>query len=252
MAHRTCASNWVGWSNLTVHFLIWRTYACPFWASRVALHRSPTGFDHQRKHPIDIVWDSTDRKPPSLGKKWKRRLESVDTYALQFAMEIVHDLLDSWDRQCKIVNSVTSLIDDDNRHIKPSDDGWSLDRHLAHMHGTRRFFLSQVAPEHAADLVSASSDTEGTPLADLDAIKACLEASGKAVRNAVQAGIEKGGPMAGGHVVYDNPTLFLQHLVWHEGWHAGLIFLALRLNGQEPPEEWEETNVWGQWRKETW
>ena len=40
--------------------------------------------------------------------------------------------------------------------------------------------------------------------------------------------------------------------IWHDGWHVGLIFLGLRLNGQEPPEEWEEPNVWGQWRTEVW
>lgn len=49
---------------------------------------------------------------------------------------------------------------------------------------------------------------------------------------------------------YDNPVLFIQHMVWHEGWHIGLIFLALRLAGQEIPEEWEETKVWGEWRTE--
>jgi uncharacterized damage-inducible protein DinB len=144
------------------------------------------------------------------------------------------------------------LIDDANRHFLPSNDGWSIDRHLAHMHGVRRFFLSQVAPEHAASLVSASADKEGTPLADLNAIRTCLEASGKAVRDAVEEGLEKGGPMAGEHVVYDNPVLLMQHMVWHDGWHVGLIFLALRLNGQEPPEEWEEPNVWGLWRTESW
>jgi len=167
-------------------------------------------------------------------------------------MDIVESLLDSWDRQCRIVNAVASLIDEGNRHVKPSDDGWGLDRHLAHMHGVRKYFLSQVAPEHAAALVSASADAEGTPLADLDAIKACLKASAEAVREAVKEGLEKGGPMAGSNVVYDNPVLFLQHMVWHDGWHVGLIFLALRLNGQEPPEEWEEPNVWGEWRTETW
>ena len=167
-------------------------------------------------------------------------------------MDIVQELLDSWDRQCRIVNSVASLIDDTNRHVKPSDDGMTLDRQLAHMHGVRRYFLSQVAPNHAAGLTSASADKEGTPLADLDAIKACLTASGLAVREAVREGLEKGGPMAGGNVVYDNAVLFLQHMVWHDGWHVGLIFLALRLNGQEPPEEWEEPNVWGLWRTETW
>ena len=167
-------------------------------------------------------------------------------------MDTSEALLESWDRQCRIVNSVASLIDETKRHFKPSDDGMSIDRHLTHMHGVRRFFLSQVAPEHAASLISASADKEGTPLADLDAIKAYLVASGTAVREAVAAGLEKGGPMAGDHVVYDTPVLFLQHMVWHDGWHVGLIFLALRLNGQEPPEEWEEPNVWGQWRTESW
>jgi len=167
-------------------------------------------------------------------------------------MDLIEALLDSWDRQCRIVDAVATLIDEGNRHVLPSEDGWSLDRHLAHMHGVRRFFLSQVAPEHAAALTSASADTEGSPLADLDAIKACLVASGKAVRAAVKEALEKGGPMAGEHVVYDNGVLFLQHMVWHDGWHVGLIFLGLRLNGQEPQEEWEEPNVWGLWRTETW
>jgi uncharacterized damage-inducible protein DinB len=167
-------------------------------------------------------------------------------------MDLAADLLDSWDRQSKIVNSVASLIDDSNRHVKPSEDGMSLDRQLSHMHGVRRYFLSQVAPEYAANLTSASADKEGTPLADLDQIKACLNESAKAVRDAVQEGVKKGGPMAGGNVVYDNAVLFLQHMVWHDGWHVGLIFLALRLNGQEPLEEWEEPNVWGLWRTESW
>jgi uncharacterized damage-inducible protein DinB len=167
-------------------------------------------------------------------------------------MDIAEALLDSWDRQCRIVDSVASLIDDENRDAKPSEDGWSIDRHLAHMHGTRRYFLSQVAPQHAEGLIRASIDDEGTPLPDLNAIKDCLKASGKAVRDAVAEGLEKGGPMQGGHAVYENAVLFLQHMVWHDGWHIGLIFLALRLNGQEPPEEWEEPNVWGLWRTETW
>ncbi len=167
-------------------------------------------------------------------------------------MDLAETLLESWDRQCKIVNAVATLIDEDNRHAQPSEDGWGLDQHLSHMHGVRRFFLSQVAPEHSAGLTSASQDSLGTPLEDLDAIKACLVASEKAVRDAVKVALAKGGPMAGANVTYDNPVLFLQHMVWHDGWHIGLIFLALRLNGQEPPEEWEEPNVWGQWRTETW
>lgn len=167
-------------------------------------------------------------------------------------MDITEALLDSWDRQCRIVDAVATLIDEDNRHVTPSEDGWPLDRQLSHMHGVRRFFLSQVAPHHAEGLISASADDQGTPIEDLDAIKACLKASGQAVRDAVKEGLEKGGPMSSEHVTYDNPVLLMQHMVWHDGWHVGLIFLGLRLNGQEPPEEWEEPNVWGLWRTESW
>lgn len=178
--------------------------------------------------------------------------EVVEISGLYLGVEIAVALLESWDRQCRIVDSVASLIDESNRHAKPSEDGMPIDAQLAHMHSVRKFFMSQVAPKHADGLVSAYADQEGTPLADLEAIKSCLRASAVAVRAAVKEAMERGGPMASEHVVYDNSVLFLQHMVWHDGWHVGLIFLALRLNGQEPQEEWEEPNVWGHWRTETW
>ena len=168
-------------------------------------------------------------------------------------MNVTDALLESWDRQCRIVEAVTSLINDSNRHAKPSEDGMALDGQLAHMHNTRKFFLKQVAPELAAPLGRSYSDDQGTPIADLDELKKMLKASGEAVGAAVRKGIESGnGPMVSEHVTYDNPVLLMQHMVWHDGWHVGLIFLALRLNGEEPPEEWEEPNVWGQWRTEKW
>lgn len=168
-------------------------------------------------------------------------------------MDVTASLLDSWDRQCRIVDAVAGLVDESNRHAKPSDDGWALDQQLAHMHGVRRFWLSQVAPEHAARLGSAYADEHGTPIADLESIRRLLLESGHAVREAVRSGIERGGgPMTGPHATYDNPVLLLQHMLWHDGWHVGLIFLALRRAGQEPPEEWEEPNVWGLWREERW
>jgi len=30
---------------------------------------------------------------------------------------------------------------------------------------------------------------------------------------------------------YDHPILFLQHMIWHEGYHHGQIKLALKLMG---------------------
>lgn len=168
-------------------------------------------------------------------------------------MNLTEALLDSWDRQCKIVDNVATLIDEANRHVAPSEDGWPLDKQMAHMHRVRKFFLSQVAPKHAADLGDSYADDIGTPIDDLETIKANLKASGAAVRAAVSDALEKGvSPMVGENVTYDNPVLLMQHMVWHDGWHVGLIFLGLRLNGQEPPEEWDEPYVWGLWRTESW
>lgn len=168
-------------------------------------------------------------------------------------MDLTEALLESWDRQCRIVAAVASLVTEENRHAKPSEDGMSLDGQLAHMHNTRKFWLKQIDPERAEPLGRSYADDQGTPIADLDALKSYLKASGAAVRESVRAGLAKGiAPMKGPHATYDNPVLFLQHMLWHDGWHIGLIFLGLRLNGQEPPEEWEEPNVWGQWRTEFW
>ncbi|MGI8924906.1 MAG: DinB family protein [Fimbriimonadales bacterium] len=166
-------------------------------------------------------------------------------------VDVTEALLDSWDRQCRIVEAVASRVDESNRHVKPSEDGWPLDYQLAHIHNTRRFWLSHVAPEHGAALERATEDDK--PLPDLNAIKAHLEQSGKAVREAVSELLEKGvEKVSSPNVTYDHPVMFLQHMVWHEGWHVGLIFLGLRLAGQEPPEEWEDEKVWGEWRTEVW
>lgn len=158
-------------------------------------------------------------------------------------MELLNALLDSWERQTRIVNAVAERITEENRHALPSPDGKPLDRQLAHIHGTRVGWLSQASPSHAEGLDQI--DWNG----DLGEIRSALVQSGVAIgaatRDLLTSGAEKAGP-------YDHPVLFLQHMVWHDGWHVGLIMLGLRLAGQEPPEEWEEANVWGEWRTEEW
>lgn len=162
-------------------------------------------------------------------------------------MQLLDALLESWDRQCQILNAVGSLVDESNRGVKPSEDGWPLDHQLAHVHEVRREWLSKIAPER--ELPSAFTDGWRTPISDLDEIKRLLGESATAVREGVRDRLTDGTGEIGG---YDHPVLFLQHMVWHEGWHVGLIMLALRLNGQEPAPEWEENHIWGRWRTEIW
>lgn len=159
-------------------------------------------------------------------------------------MEVAAALLDTWDRQCRILNNVGSLIDVSNRHIKPSPDGRTAAHQLAHIHRVRQCWLDEVAPESSAPLPSVFVVDWQVPIDDLEAIRSALDASASAVRQTVETLLAQGNPPAG---PYPSVVHFLQHMVWHEGWHIGLLFLALRLNGQEPPEEWEDTQVWGQW-----
>jgi len=162
-------------------------------------------------------------------------------------MDIVDALLDSWDRQVRILTAVGSRVDESNRKAKPSEDGWPLDHQLAHIHAVRKEWLSQLSPERGNALGDTFTDGWFTPIDDLQAIRSQLDASAIAIRAAVREALQNPGTKVG---AYDHPVLFLQHMVWHEGWHVGLILLGLRRAGQEPPEEWEEAHIWGEWRTE--
>lgn len=164
-------------------------------------------------------------------------------------MDVTLALLDSWDRQARMVSALAGLVTEGNRHLKPSEDGMPLSAQLAHMHQVRRYWIGELDKSVEESLPSAYSDGWQTPIEDLELIKKMLDQSAQAVRDAVAAALAAGKEKVGG---YDNPVLYLQHMVWHEGWHVGLIMLSLRLGGQEPTEEWEEQHLWGEWRTEVW
>lgn len=164
-------------------------------------------------------------------------------------MDTTEALLESWDRQCRIVTAVASRVDESNKNVKPSEDGFPLYEQLAHIHLVRRYWLSQIAPERGKALGKSYLNGWENPIDDLETIRNLLQESGVAVGEAVRESLANGAPAAGG---YDHPVFFLQHMIWHEGWHVGLLMLGLRLAGQEPPEEWQEANIWGEWRVEEW
>jgi uncharacterized damage-inducible protein DinB len=97
---------------------------------------------------------------------------------------------------------------------------------FTHMHFVRLIFLSEDAPEFAGQLPSREWVKEG----DADRIAEELEKSAKAVRDAVESRIQSGQEMK---LHYDHPLLFLQHMIWHEGYHHGRIKLALQ-DGRSP------------------
>jgi uncharacterized damage-inducible protein DinB len=164
-------------------------------------------------------------------------------------MTPVEALLDSWTRQSKILSNLTGILTPELLNAKPSEDGWTVAFHLAHLHGTRRYWHMNAAGLEQAVGPSLYTFKEGedpVPSLDLDEIRARLRESEALVRAWVAEKIESGEQQVGN---YDHPVLYLQHMVWHEGWHVALIMLALRLAGHEPTEEWECENIWDLWRR---
>ena len=75
---------------------------------------------------------------------------------------------------------------------------------------------------------------------------AMLTDSARTVRDAVQSKLESGQEM---NLHYDHPVLFLQHLIWHEGYHHGQIKLALKRAGRPFDDEEIGPLTWDVWMK---
>lgn len=119
--------------------------------------------------------------------------------------------------------------------------------HLSHIHETRYWWLSQISKESASKLGDLFIEEDGkyTPSHDLALVKKELRISSNKIAEIVEQHLASAIAPAG---PYDNAVVFLQHMLWHEGWHVGLIMLALRQAGKEPPEEWEDAHIWQVWR----
>ena len=152
-------------------------------------------------------------------------------------MTVIEALLEAWDRQCRIVTTLAHRVDETNKHAKAAHNGRRLDEQLAHIHEARKF--------HLAELDQTAADSLPEPPEDLAEIKQALQASGRAVKDALSQALQEDRQQSGG---FDHPVFFLEHLICHEGWHIGAIVQALTEAGQEPPEPWQEAKIWGVWR----
>lgn len=162
-------------------------------------------------------------------------------------MTVNEALIDSWHRQCRCLMNLFGRMDDAFMDERASDDGMTVAKHLAHLHQCRIGWLENASGEsveHLGTLYYQEND-QWHARKDRSEIKARLDASEQAVADWVARAIAADQQQSGN---YDHPVFYLQHMLWHEGYHFGLLNLALRRAGQEPPEEWEDANVWDNWR----
>lgn len=163
-------------------------------------------------------------------------------------MEITQTFVESWRRQCACLNDVASLVTEDVAHVKPSEDGKPLFEQLCHVQAVRLGWFNNVTETEHTNLswLYTEEGDNWIPATDLTEIRSQLQRSGEEIEKWLTTALPEGKPSGG----YDHPAFFLQHMVWHEGWHIGLILLGLRLAGKEPTDEWEEAHLWGRWRVE--
>ncbi len=153
---------------------------------------------------------------------------------------LLEQLLDSWDRNNAILLNLLQLLPGGGLEARVTNDSPSVAQLFAHMHFVRLVFISEDAPEFAREL----PQNEWASGLDTPRLRQLLRESAQAVRDAVKHKVETGGEMK---MHYDHPILFLQHMIWHEGYHHGQIKLALKTAGCGISDEQAGPATWDIW-----
>lgn len=157
---------------------------------------------------------------------------------------LLETLLDSWDRNNKILINLLRAIPKDALGTRAMEGSPSVGELFGHIHYVRLVFISEDVPELAVDLPREEWAAEPDP----DRMAQLLNDSAKAVRDAVESRVEAGRAM---DIHYDHPILLLQHMIWHEGYHHGQIKLVLKLSGQPMSNEEAGPLTWRIWMNKT-
>lgn len=157
---------------------------------------------------------------------------------------LLEALLDSWERNNTILVNLLRALPDGGLEARGTQGSPSVARLFTHMHYVRLVFISEDVPEFARDVPEGEWRDER----DRDRLAQMLDESAQAVRDAVKGRLESGRAM---NLHYDHPILFLQHMIWHEGYHHGQIKLALKAAGLAMDDEEIGPVTWDVWMRKT-
>lgn len=149
-------------------------------------------------------------------------------------------LMDSWDRNNTILVNLLRALPEGGLEARAIERSPSVAEMFTHIHYVRLVLVSEDAPDFATSL----PDMEWAVERDRNRIAQMLNDSAKTVRDAVRNRIETHREMA---LHYDHPILFLQHMIWHEGYHHGQIKLALKLAGHPLSDDDAGPVTWDVW-----
>ena len=149
---------------------------------------------------------------------------------------------DSWDRNHRILVNLVRAVPEGGLQLQVAG-GHTVAELFTHMHYVRLAFVAEDAPEFARGLPQEYVDERDPAL-----IVRMLDESAAAVSDAVRGRLESGRDM---DLHYDHPILFLQHMIWHEGYHHGQIKLALKISGRPISDREAGPVTWGVWMRKT-
>lgn len=157
---------------------------------------------------------------------------------------LLQAVLDAWDRNNSILVNLLGSIGQAGRNARATASSPSVSEMFAHIIYVRLIFVKEDAPECAVpdDLRSWLGEREPARLEE------GLRLSARAVADAFVSRLRSGHPML---LHYDHPLLFLQHMIWHEGYHHGQIKLALKLAGHPLDDQLASPLTWGVWMNKT-
>jgi uncharacterized damage-inducible protein DinB len=157
---------------------------------------------------------------------------------------LLEALLDSWDRNNRILVGLLRVIPPEGFGARSAEGSPTVAQLFMHMHYVRLAFVEEDTPEFAVPV----STEEWLDERDPARIEAMLNESTRIVRDAAKARIVSGKPM---DMHYDHPILFLQHMIWHEGYHHGQIKIALKRVGTPVPDSVAGPATWGVWMRKS-
>lgn len=153
-------------------------------------------------------------------------------------------LLDSWDRSNTILVNLLLALPEGGLQARVMESSPSVAELFTHINYVRLVFIAEDVPELAKDLPEQEWMHERDP----GSIARMLNDSAKVVRQAVKSRVESSQAM---NLHYDHPILFLQHMLWHEGYHHGQIKLALKLTGHPIADQEAGPLTWGVWMRKS-
>ena len=151
-------------------------------------------------------------------------------------------LLDSWDRNNRILVNLISLVREEHFDARPVAGSPTIGELIMHLHYVRLVFVLEDAKEFAQALPAGEWQSEH----DRHRMIEMLNDSAAAVRDAVRGRLADCRPM---DQHYDHQILMLQHLIWHEGYHHGQIKLTLKLNGNPISDDEAGPMTWDVWMR---